>query len=401
MVRGGYGLYYLGQNERGAALGFSQRTDAIVSTNGNLTPAVDITNAFINQPGQRLLDPVGSSRGAASFLGQSVSENYYNRSLPYSHQFSFDIQRELPAICLPRSDMRETSRAAFQSAVRRGITSTFLPASALGRRTASGAIDTAWYTERVPNPMQGLIPDNANLNGATIPRQQLLVPFPQFSQLSLQNLPIGRQSYNGLQTKLTKRFSQGFTFVASYAFSKTLEQLTLLNPQDLVLNNIDATPLEKRSATETDVPHKFTFAGVLEVPVGKGKRFGSALPKVADYAFGGWQLNWNLALQSGWAIDYPNAKQVQSGDANPTDEQRSQGYLINTSLWTNPATGRLVGSQEQFTLRDFPTRFSNVRVPGYKNLDASISKTFPVTETCACSFGQRWSTLSTIHGSHA
>ena len=92
------------------------------------------------------------------------------------------------------------------------------------------------------------------INGSTIPRQLLLVPYPQFSQLSLQNLPIGRQSYHGLQTKLTKRFSQGFTFVASYAFSKTLEQLTLLNPQDLVLNNIDATPLEKRSATETDVP---------------------------------------------------------------------------------------------------------------------------------------------------
>jgi hypothetical protein len=386
VVRGGYGLYYLGQNERGAALGFSQRTDAIVSTNGNLTPAVDITNAFINQPGQRLLDPVGSSRGAASFLGQSVSENYYNRSLPYSHQFSFDIQRELPGNMLAEIGYAGNLTRRLPISGTPGNNLNVLPASALGRRIASGAIDTAWYTERVPNPMQGLIPDNANLNGATIPRQQLLVPFPQFSQLSLQNLPIGRQSYNGLQTKLTKRFSQGFTFVASYAFSKTLEQLTLLNPQDLVLNNIDATPLEKRSATETDVPHKFTFAGVFEVPVGKGKRFGSALPKVADYAFGGWQLNWNLALQSGWAIDYPNARQVQSGDANPTDEQRSQGYLINTSLWTNPATGRLVGSQEQFTLRDFPTRFSNVRVPGYKNLDASISKTFPVTETVRLQF---------------
>ena len=77
---------------------------------------------------------------------------------------------------------------------------------------------------------------------------------------------------------------------------------------------------------------------------------------------------------------------MQSGDANPTDEQRAQGYLINTSLWVNPSTGRLVGSQEQFTLRDFPTRFSNVRVPGYQNLDASISKSFPITETVRLQF---------------
>ena len=81
--------------------------------------------------------------------------------------------------------------------------------------------------------MQGLIPNNAGLNGATIPRQSLLVPYPQFSGLALNNLPIGRQRYDGLQTRLTKRFSHGLTFVSSYVFSKTLEQLNLLNTQDL------------------------------------------------------------------------------------------------------------------------------------------------------------------------
>ena len=269
--------------------------------------------------------------------------------------FSFDIQRELPGNMLAEIGYAGNLTRRLPISGTPGNNLNVLPASALGRRTASGAIDTAWYTERVPNPMQGLIPDNANLNGATIPRQQLLVPFPQFSQLSLQNLPIGRQSYNGLQTKLTKRFSQGFTFVASYAFSKTLEQ-----PRCSILRiSFSTTSMPRRSRSGRLRRRMFRIGSpspeYCEVPVGKGKRFGSALPKVADYAFGGWQLNWNLALQSGWAIDYPNAKQVQSGDASPTDEQRSQGYLINTSLWTNPATGRLVGSQEQFTLRDFPT----------------------------------------------
>ncbi|MCO5353270.1 MAG: hypothetical protein M9913_20710 [Bryobacteraceae bacterium] len=32
-----YGLYYLGQNERGSALGFSQRTNLVASVDGNLT----------------------------------------------------------------------------------------------------------------------------------------------------------------------------------------------------------------------------------------------------------------------------------------------------------------------------------------------------------------------------
>ena len=103
-------------------------------------------------------------------------------------------------------------------------------------------------------------------------------------------------------------------------------------------------------------------------------------------AIGGWQLNWNLTLQSGWAIDYPNAKQAVAGDANPTEEQKSQGLLFNTSLWKDPNTGNLVRAQEQFTLRDFPTRFSNVRVPGYQNLDASVSKYFPITESVRAQF---------------
>ena len=383
LVRGGYGLYYLGQNERGAPLGFSQRTNAVVSTDGNLRPAVNLTNPFANQPGGRLLEPVGASMGPSSFLGQSFAVNYFNRPLPYSHQFSFDVQRELPGNLL--AEIGYVGNMTRRLPVNAGNVNV-LPASQLGRRTAAGVIDTAYYTERIANPLQGLIPDNANLNGATIPRQSLLVPFPQYSGLNLNSLPIGRQRYDGLQTRLTKRFSQGLTFVASYVWSKTLEQLTLLNTQDLVLSDIDATPLEKRSATETDVPHKFNFTGVFDLPVGKGKPFGTNLPKAADLVLGGWQLNWNLALQSGWAIDYPNAKQAQSGDARPTEEQRNQGLLFNTSLWNDPATGRLVRAQEQFTLRDFPTRFSNVRVPGYQNLDASVSKHFPITEAVRLQF---------------
>lgn len=383
VVRGGYGLYYLGQNERGDALGFSQRTNAIVSTDNNLTPAVNLTNAFANLPGGQLLTPVGSSRGDASFLGQSINVNYFDRPLPYTHQFSFDIQRELPGNML--AEIGYVGNITKKLPVNAGNLNA-VPANLLGRRTADGKIDAAWYTDKIANPMAGLIPDNAGLNGSTTPRQNLLYPFPQFSGVNVNNLPIGGQNYNGLQTRLTKRFSQGFTFIASYVFSKTLEELNLRNVQDLNLSDVSATKLEKRSAQETDVPHKFNFSGVYEIPVGRNKRFGSGMGRLADAFVGGWSLNWNLGLQSGWAIDYPNAMQAQQGDARPTSAQRAQGYLFNVDLWKNPATGKLVAAQEPYTLRNFPTRFSNVRVPGYKNLDASLSKQFAVTESIKLNF---------------
>ncbi|MEZ5399943.1 MAG: TonB-dependent receptor [Bryobacteraceae bacterium] len=382
VVRGGYGLFYLGQNEIGSSQGFSRRTTAVTTTDGGLTPAVSIDNAFANLPGGRLLDPIGASLGAASFLGEGITVNNLLRPLPYSHQFSFDIERELPFNMLGEIGYvgNLTRKLPVNTAVN------VLPASELGRRTAAGAIDSAYYTARVPNPMAGLIPNNAGLNGATIPRQQLLLPYPQYSGITLSNNPIGAQDYHGLQAKVTKRMSAGFTFLASYGAGKTLERVTLLNTQDFNLADPSSSRLEKRSATSIDIPQKFTIAGVWEMPFGRGRHWGAGWSRAADLILGGWQLNADVTYQSGWAIDYPNAAQVTAGSAKLSSSERSLDQWFNTSLWTNPATGRPVARQEPFTLRNFPTRFGDVRVPGYQNVDASISKMFPIHEQIRAQF---------------
>jgi hypothetical protein len=382
VLRGGYGLFYLGQNETGSLQGFSRRTTAVVSTDGSLTPAVNLSNPFVNLPGGRLLSPVGSANGAASFLGEGVSVNFINRKLPYSHQFSFDIERQLPG--------NMVAEVAYVGNLTRrlpmGAALNFLPANELGRRTPTGAIDTAYYTTRVNNPLAGLIPNNANLNGSTIPRQNLLVQFPQYAGLSLQNVPIGRQHYHGFQSKISKRLSAGLTFLASYGIGKTLEQVNLLNAQDFVFASPDSTPVEKRSAAQIDIPHKFTIAGVYDLPFGKGRSWGSNWNAPVNFVLGGWQVNWNVTYQSGWAVDYPNARQVADGSAKLNGGEQTRDRWFNTQLWVNPSTSRLVGAQEPFTLRNFPTRFGDVRVPGYENWDISASKNFPIHEQLRAQF---------------
>jgi hypothetical protein len=381
ILRGGYGLYYLGQNEQGSLLGFSQRTP-LISTVDNLTPVVTLSNPFANYPNGQLLDAVGNSRGAASFLGQSIPANYVDRPLPYSHQYSFDIQRELPFGLLAEG-------AYVGNTTRRlplNLSANFIPASELGRRTPAGAIDTAYYTARIPNPLQGLIPDNAALNGPTIPRQNLLVPYPQYTGITLNSVPIGRQQYHGFQSKVTKRFAYGVSFLATYMFGKTLEQVNLYNAQDFVLNNIDATRLEKRSADQIDLPQKFTIVYVWELPFGKGKAVGGNWNKAMEFVAGGWQLNGNITYQSGWAVQYPNAAQAVPGSAKLSGSRKGGDFVFNTALWNDPATGRLVIPQEPFTLRTFPSLFSDVRVPGYQNWDISASKYFPIYEQLRAQF---------------
>jgi len=382
VLRGGYGLYYAGEAETGVAQGFSQRTVAVVSVDGGLTPAVRTAHPFINLPGGRLLEPIGASLGAASFLGESITVNYLNRPLPYSHQYSFDIQRSLPGNMLIEVGYSGSQLRKLPV----GVGLNVIPAAELGRRLPTGAIDTAYYTTRIPNPMAGLIPANAALNGATIPRQNLLVPFPQFSGVSLQNVPIGRQRYDALLVKATKRMSHGLTFLASYTLGKTLEQVNLLNAQDFVLSDPARTPLAKLHANELDTPHKIAVVGVFDLPFGRNKPFGSAWSRPVDAALGGWQLNWNVTYMIGWVIDYPNAKQVRPGSAELPKSERTFERWFNTSLWDDPATGRRVPAQEAYTLRDFPLRFGDVRVPAYNNWDLSMSKYFTLREELRLQF---------------
>ena len=66
----------------------------------------------------------------------------------------------------------------------------------------------------------------------------------------------------GLQITLQKRYQHGLTVTASYAFSKNLQALNYLNPQDA---------LPSRSLTPWDRPNRLTLAPIYEVPFGPGK----------------------------------------------------------------------------------------------------------------------------------
>src|SRR5256714_13774792 len=111
------------------------------------------------------------------------------------------------------------------------------------------------------------------------------------------------------------------------------------------------------------MPKKFNSAGVYDLLIGRGRRFGAAMPRLLNQIIGGWELNWNYTRSRGWALQYPNAAQVKPGSAaldHPTMAQ-----YFNTLLWIDPNTGKFVPAQPAFTLRTFPTLFSNVRLPGY------------------------------------
>jgi hypothetical protein len=363
-MRGGYGLFSLGQFDAGPDTGFSRPTPLTASLDGGLTPRITLSNPFP----EPLLKPIGNSQGLATNLGLPISAQYLDRPLPYSHQASLGFERQLP-----RGWVAETSYSAnFTRRLPVSAQVNNIPTSQLGQ-------PASYYTQPVPNPFAGLLPNNPALNGTMITRQSLLVPFPQYSSFTLTGLPIGYQNYHSMQSRISKRFAKGFTFQATYVISKALEAVSFLNAQDFNLADPRASRLEYRLA-QYDTPQRFTAASTYELPIGRGRPIGRNMPRILDYIAGGWQLNGNLIVQAGFPVDFPNAAPLQKGSANLPADQRTVDRWFNTSLWTDPANGKPVLAQAPFTLRNFPTRFPDVRFQTLKNLDASLFKNVPIYE---------------------
>lgn len=377
VMRAGYGLSYLGQSANGSAAGFSRPTPLIASTDGNITPAVSLSDPFpTSLYPTGLLQPIGSSLGLATNLGQAVSAQLLERPLPYTHQFSFGFQRELPGGWLAEASY--VGNITRQLPVSLGLN--FIPRDVLESRPVADR--AAYFTEQVTNPMAGLLP-GTGLNGARVARQQLLFAYPQYTQVTITDVPIGRQNYHSLQSSLTRRFSRGLAASVAYTFSKTLEAVSTLNAQDVNLGDLNATELEQR-LYEFDVPHKVAVVVSYELPFGRGKRFGSGISKVADGFIGGWNVNTQWVKQTGFAFNYPNAGQLEARSAVLSDSERdkrskngkfdpAEDKWFDTSLFPNRA-------QAPFTLRNFPTRFPDVRSESPDFVEISTFKEFSFKE---------------------
>jgi hypothetical protein len=133
------------------------------------------------------------------------------------------------------------------------------------------------------------------------------------------------------------------------------------------------------------VPHRFTFASVWELPVGRGKRFAGDISRAADLIVGGWQLNTDISIQSGPPFSvFSNGQRVDLlGDPTPTEAQRAQGILLNKAAFRAPVTSVFPGDPRNATLGDpkFGSLGRNVlRGDRQEFVNASLFKNLHITE---------------------
>ncbi|MEO7142740.1 MAG: carboxypeptidase regulatory-like domain-containing protein [Bryobacteraceae bacterium] len=364
VIRGGYALVY-GQTfyDPGNAPGFSQQTNMVTSIQTGV-PQNTLTNPFPDG----ILRPAGASLGLKTALGQTYQfADPAGGQPPYVHQFSAEIQRELPR------DFLVT--AAYVGSRSRDIAVTqqinALPLSAL-------QLGSAALTQNVANPFAGLLP-GTSLNGSTIAKQQLLAPYPEFLLNGINELfePIGTSSYNAAQFLVSKRLSYGLNFSVAYTISKQIDQVSYANPQD--------TRLEKVIAS-WDIPQNLQINMSYELPFGAGKRMGANLVKPVRWAVSGWQVSSLTRLQKGMPMNFPS--NAAATGLNPAISDQSLTNWFNTcTQLANGTTRNCVGSEQPawtirqpFTLQTWSSRLTSVRLPGIHNSDISIIKHNHLTE---------------------
>ncbi|MGH9159154.1 MAG: TonB-dependent receptor domain-containing protein, partial [Vicinamibacteraceae bacterium] len=265
--------------------GFSQSTDIVSSLDDGLTIDATLDNPFPNG----VEDPPGASLGPNTFLGRGIDDDG-----PYpldvrngqSMRWTAGLQRELGGQWV----------AEITYAANRGddLTTTIslnpVPAQYLSTQTARDDAVISHLTERVDNPFAGLLP-GTDVDGDTIERQQLLRAFPQFESVESRAFD-GSSTYDSLQLRLERRFSNGFSMLTSYTWSQFLDKTWRMN-------ETDAEPTEIPAGD--DIPHRFVFNWVWELPVGRGRRFATDANPLVDALIGGWSVS---GLYQ-WQIDRP------------------------------------------------------------------------------------------------
>lgn len=279
---------------------------------------------------------VGSAGGNTNYV---VDPNFH---IPYSIQYTFGFQRELPGnFIFEASYVGRQARQLFALADAAQIVDFKDPASGQfmiaalnqlqSQLEAGGPITPiAWFENQmnansiatfgVPCSGLGLGPSCTHVVGnftgfevligdsadtiQALRANFLLGPNVGLSSQFATNAFVtnkGSSSYDGMLLSLRKRFSKGFQFDANYTWSHSLDnQSTVANTVTSGGLICDATNLRVcRGNSDFDIRHLVNVNGIWELPIGRGRLIAGNAPGWVNAIIGGWEVSGIFTARSG------------------------------------------------------------------------------------------------------
>lgn len=125
-------------------------------------------------------------------------------------------------------------------------------------------------------------------------------PFPELGTFLGRYRNFGSGRSHALQIEVNRRFVNGLTFNASYTLLDQKGSGFDTGNASLGGTSYNQFNPDNDFARDAFVSrHRFVSYGIYELPWGRGRKFGTDIPKWADAAFGGFQLSWNMFAKSG------------------------------------------------------------------------------------------------------
>jgi hypothetical protein len=239
---------------------------------------------------------------------------------------------------------------------------------------------------------------------ATINGQQTPFAFfnPQYTALYAWS-SIGNSSYHAAQLVIRSRERHGLQFDFNYSLSHSIdegsdaERVPGFGGLSAIVNSW--SPQQLKGDSDFDARHQINSNWVYELPIGKGKSFGTNWGRLGDTLLGGWQITGLGRWSSGLPFSIGN------GGTFPTNFQISGTVFENG---TKPATGKTIfdGQPNVFKqagntnlVNDFRFAFpgesgqrNNFRGDGFFGIDMGLDKVFKISERQSVKFS--WETFN-------
>jgi hypothetical protein len=389
VVRSGFGISYAPGSFDMTVLPvnapINKATNAWVPTlNSGLTAVTTLNNPFpagINLPTGR------SPSYESGLLGTSLVLPIPGDAWPYMMNWNIGFQRQFGG--------RNSFDIAYVAS--RGVH--LATGGGMGLNQIPDQYDSlgSQLLTQVPNPLFGLVPGSGPVAGKTIQFGQTLLPYPQYLGVTSPTTAGFQSAYHSLQLKFERRLQAGGTILATYSWSKnTGNAETQLGFDEGTkpgaiqdYNNLK----NEHSLITYDVPQRLSVSYVLDLPIGKGKRFLGNVSGVTDKLVSGWGLNGVTSLQKGFPL--PLLAQATSlstnfnagtprpnviAGCNKIPDGSSQSRItqwFNTACFSAPSSFGF-GSEGRVD--------PNIRAAGIADYDFALFKRIPITERIQMQF---------------
>jgi hypothetical protein len=201
--------------------------------------------------------------------------------------------------------------------------------------------------------------------------------------------------YHSLQVSARKRLSGGFEFLGSYTLSKTItDNLGYYGsggvnaPSAYWMNAYDRR--QDRGLSFFDATHNFVWSGTYDLPIGKGRAWGTNWNGVVNAILGGWNLSNIVSLHTGFPVTIRQNRLVGVSDSiqDPRGGERPNRIAGSSAVAPNQGPDQWLIGGTSISSAYVPNGLgtfgnagnSSERAPGFANWDLGIGKKFNLTE---------------------